>query len=132
MTLGRRHQNPLSATTKALHLFSSKLRDGLTGTAIKNNLEGLWCVILDLVAPFSPRSSRLVASRCLLDWANKGQVGVKNTLNFYIPRPLKFAQMVEALDETLAIGRLRASALVTRLLPHFCTRRQVVQRSVAE
>ncbi|KAL8293046.1 hypothetical protein RQP46_000740 [Phenoliferia psychrophenolica] len=97
-----RVKNPLATTTKALHLFPTKLRYGLTGTAIQNNLEELWCI---------------------LNWANPGSVGVLNNWRLYISRPLKFSLKVTADDDLLATGRLRAIALVDRLLPNFWIRR---------
>jgi SNF2 family DNA or RNA helicase len=49
-----RVKNPLSQTTMALHQFPTKLRYGLTGTAIQNGLDEFWCI---------------------LDWAVPGKVG---------------------------------------------------------
>ena len=47
-------KNPKSSTTKAFHRFPTRLRYGLTGTAVQNDLGELWT---------------------LLDWANPGEVG---------------------------------------------------------
>ncbi|KAM0747985.1 hypothetical protein T439DRAFT_87826 [Meredithblackwellia eburnea MCA 4105] len=97
-----RVKNPKSRTTIALNQFTSRGRFGLTGTAIQNRLEEFWCI---------------------LDWANPGRVGTKKNWNLYISRPLKMAQKVDADQETIAIGRTRAKALVDNLLPHFWLRR---------
>ncbi|KAL8291266.1 hypothetical protein RQP46_002244 [Phenoliferia psychrophenolica] len=95
-------KNPKSQTTIAFHQFATKCRIGLTGTAVQNRLAELWC---------------------LLDWANPGAVGTPSQWNDFLNRPLKYAQKVDATDEELALGRTRASALVTLLLPTMFIRR---------
>lgn len=40
-----RLKNPTSGTTEAMHLFPTRLRYGLTGTAVQNRLGELWCLL---------------------------------------------------------------------------------------
>ncbi|GAA5973582.1 hypothetical protein JCM11641_007134 [Rhodosporidiobolus odoratus] len=95
-------KNPSSETTKAMHLFPTKLRYGLTGTAVQNRLSEFWCV---------------------LNWVVPGRVGTHGQWHDLLDRPLKYAQKVDATDEQLVTGRSRAQALVTNLLPNFWLRR---------
>ncbi|KAK4053639.1 hypothetical protein OIO90_003878 [Microbotryomycetes sp. JL221] len=97
-----RVKNPRSSTTKALHLFPTKLRYGLTGTAIQNRLDEFWCI---------------------LNWACPGKVGSGRQWSDLVSMPLKVMQSAKATDEELAIGRARALALVGELLPNFWLRR---------
>ncbi|BGP19952.1 hypothetical protein JCM10213_006729 [Rhodosporidiobolus nylandii] len=97
-----RVKNPKSRTTTALHQFPSKLRYGLTGTAVQNRLSEFWCI---------------------LNWVAPGKVGTHSQWNDLLTRPLKYAQKVDATDDELALGRQRAQALVTSLLPNFWLRR---------
>ncbi|KAI5474684.1 RAD26-like SNF2 family DNA-dependent ATPase, partial [Pseudohyphozyma bogoriensis] len=101
-----RLKNPKSRTTKALHEFPTPLRYGLTGTAIQNKLEEFWCI---------------------LHWVVPGQVGTQGNWNLYVSRPLKFVQKIDASDDQLVRGRLRAAALVSSLLPNFWLRRTKAQ-----
>ncbi|GAA5858616.1 hypothetical protein JCM8547_001393 [Rhodosporidiobolus lusitaniae] len=97
-----RIKNPKSGTTQAVMQLNSKLRYGLTGTAVQNRLSEFWCV-LNFVVP--------------------GRVGTKKQWDDLVARPIKYAQKVDATDEQLLEGRSRAQTLVTSLLPHFWLRR---------
>ncbi|GAA5965708.1 hypothetical protein JCM3765_003226 [Sporobolomyces pararoseus] len=97
-----RLKNPKSSLTQAFHQFPTPHRYGLTGTAIQNDLDEMWCI---------------------LNYANPGHVGVRRQWQDLITRPLKHAQKKEATAAELALGRSRASALVGILLPHFWLRR---------
>ncbi|GAA6005259.1 uncharacterized protein JCM10292_005359 [Rhodotorula paludigena] len=97
-----RVKNPKSGTTIALNRFPTQLRYGLTGTAIQNRLSEFWCI---------------------LNWAVPGWVGTRRQWEDLVSRPLKFAQQADATDEELALGRTRAMALVSSLLPNFWLRR---------
>ncbi|GAA6062189.1 hypothetical protein JCM10212_001353 [Sporobolomyces blumeae] len=97
-----RLKSPKSRLTRAFHQFPTPFRYGLTGTAIQNNLEELWC---------------------LLTFANPGHVGTLGQWTDLVSRPLKYAQRKEATVDEIALGRSRAVALVTNVLPHFWLRR---------
>jgi SNF2 family DNA or RNA helicase len=51
-----RLKNPKSSLTQAFHQFPTPHRYGLTGTAIQNDLDEMWCI---------------------LNYANPGHVGVR-------------------------------------------------------
>ncbi|KPV71875.1 uncharacterized protein RHOBADRAFT_56261 [Rhodotorula graminis WP1] len=104
-----RVKNRKSATTQAMNQFPSRLRYGLTGTAMQNKLEEFWCV---------------------LNWAAPGRVGTHRQWDDLVSRPLKFAQTADATEDELALGRKRAMALVTSLLPNFWIRRTKDDRNV--
>ncbi|GAA6011499.1 hypothetical protein JCM10207_002640 [Rhodosporidiobolus poonsookiae] len=95
-------KNPKSATTHALHQFNTPFRYGLTGTAIQNRLSEFWCI---------------------LNWAVPGKVGTLNQWEDLVSHPIKHAQKADATDDELVLGRTRAQALVTNLLPNFWLRR---------
>ncbi|BGP43320.1 hypothetical protein JCM10450v2_007470 [Rhodotorula kratochvilovae] len=97
-----RLKNRKSGTTIAMNQLGSRLRYGLTGTAMQNQLGEFWC---------------------LLNWAVPGRVGTHRQWDDLVSRPLKFAQAADATEEELALGRSRAVALVTSLLPNFWLRR---------
>ncbi|SCZ94830.1 BZ3500_MvSof-1268-A1-R1_Chr12-1g03686 [Microbotryum saponariae] len=96
-------------TTASLHAFPTKLRYGLTGTAVQN---------------------RLGEFHTILDWACPGKLGTWQQWRDLVEKPLKFAQSSEADQTTLGRGRIRAWALVTGVLPHFFLRRTKHQPSV--
>ncbi|GAA5906753.1 hypothetical protein JCM8208_006377 [Rhodotorula glutinis] len=104
-----RVKNRKSLTTQAMNQFPSRLRYGLTGTAMQNKLEEFWCV---------------------LNWAAPGRVGTHRQWDDLVSRPLKFAQTADATEDELALGRKRAMALVTSLLPNFWIRRTKDDRNV--
>ncbi|SCV72976.1 BQ2448_6901 [Microbotryum intermedium] len=96
-------------TTASLHAFPTKLRYGLTGTAVQN---------------------RISEFHTILDWSCPGKLGTWQQWRDLVEKPLKFAQSSEADQKTLGRGRMRAWALVTGVLPHFFLRRTKHQPTV--
>ncbi|ORY86023.1 P-loop containing nucleoside triphosphate hydrolase protein [Leucosporidium creatinivorum] len=88
--------------TQAIHRFDTRLRYGLTGTAVQNRLGELWSI---------------------LNWAVPTQVGTAKQWGDLVTSPLKFTQKSDATDEQLALGRRRTIALAGSLLPRFWIRR---------
>jgi SNF2 family DNA or RNA helicase len=121
-----RLKNPKSEVTKAMHRFDTRYRYGLTGTAVQNRLSEFWC-ILNWCAPGKVGTNKqwCVSSFSLhLDGAD-----VVRYRDDLISVPIKYAQKVDATNDELVLGRTRAQALVTSLLPHFWLRRFVSSSS---
>lgn len=71
-------KNHSSGTTKALHLFKSGLRFGLTGTAIQNSYMELWTI---------------------LDWCNPKKLGTRAHWKKIVVTPLTIGQSAKASEE---------------------------------
>ncbi|GAA5862724.1 hypothetical protein JCM3774_001897 [Rhodotorula dairenensis] len=97
-----RLKSPKASITQAMQGFPTRLRYGLTGTAIQNRLSELWC---------------------LLHWAVPGRVGTFAQWQDLVTKPIAWSQRADAPDDVIATGRLRATALVSALLPKFFLRR---------
>ncbi|TKA50153.1 hypothetical protein B0A53_06428 [Rhodotorula sp. CCFEE 5036] len=97
-----RLKSPKASITKAMQSLPTRLRYGLTGTAIQNRLSELWC---------------------LLHWAVPGRVGTYAQWQDLVTKPIAWSQRADAPDDVIATGRIRATALVSNLLPKFFMRR---------
>lgn len=97
-----RLKSPKASITKAMQSLPTRLRYGLTGTAIQNRLSELWC---------------------LLHWAVPGRVGTYAQWQDLVTKPIAWSQRADAPDNVIATGRIRATALVSNLLPKFFMRR---------
>ncbi|KAI9731523.1 MAG: hypothetical protein M1834_004643 [Cirrosporium novae-zelandiae] len=91
-----------SETTQAMNEINALCRIGLTGTAIQNKYEELWC---------------------LLNWTSPGRFGPISTWKQTICEPLKLGQSHEATVSQLSRARRTAKKLVENLLPEFFLRR---------
>ncbi|KAF2822553.1 hypothetical protein CC86DRAFT_357488 [Ophiobolus disseminans] len=91
-----------SEITKAMNKINALCRIGLTGTAIQNKYEELWC---------------------LLNWARPGAYGSAQEWKQNISMPLKMGQAHDATNAQLADSRSRAQDLVHKILPSVFLRR---------
>jgi SNF2 family DNA or RNA helicase len=91
-----------SEVTKAMNKINALCRIGLTGTAIQNKYEELWC---------------------LLNWARPGAYGSAQEWKQKISLPLKMGQAHDATNAQLADSRSRAQDLVHKILPSVFLRR---------
>lgn len=91
-----------SEITKAMNKINALCRIGLTGTAIQNKYEELWC---------------------LLNWARPGVYGSAQEWKQNIANPLKLGQAHDATNAQLADSRSRAKELVHKILPSVFLRR---------
>lgn len=91
-----------SEITKAMNKINALCRIGLTGTAIQNKYEELWC---------------------LLNWARPGAYGSAQEWKQNISLPLKMGQAHDATNAQLADSRSRAQDLVHKILPSVFLRR---------
>ncbi|XP_034548003.1 DNA excision repair protein ERCC-6-like 2 [Notolabrus celidotus] len=94
-------KNPNSQITQAMKDLTCKIRIGLTGTILQNNLEELWCV---------------------MDWAVPGCLGSLGHFKNKISDPIEQAQRHSATKRALATGRKTVRALVRKIY-HFFLRR---------
>ncbi|KZV81484.1 hypothetical protein EXIGLDRAFT_628433 [Exidia glandulosa HHB12029] len=95
-------KNPASRMVEALHSFDCLVRFGMTGTAVQNSYEELWCI---------------------LDFAAPKQVGELSDWKKCIANPLRLGQAHDADRKTRNIARAVSKALNTRILPlHFLRR----------
>lgn len=109
--------------TKAIHRFDTRLRYGLTGTAVQNRLGELWS-ILNWAVPSQVGNSK---QWCVEDEAaeleSSALTDASTHRNDLVTHPIKFTQKSDATDEQLALGRRRTIALAGSLLPRFWIRR---------
>ncbi|CAJ1069007.1 DNA excision repair protein ERCC-6-like 2 [Xyrichtys novacula] len=94
-------KNPNSQITQAMKDLTCKIRIGLTGTILQNNLEELWCV---------------------MDWAIPGCLGSLGHFKNKFSDPIEQGQRHSATKRTLATGRKAVRALVKKI-SHFFLRR---------
>lgn len=94
-------KNPNSQITQAMKELSCRVRVGLTGTILQNNLEELWCV---------------------MDWANPGCLGSLGHFKNKFSDPIEQGQKHTATKRSLATGRKAVLALA-RELSHWFLRR---------
>lgn len=94
-------KNPNSLITQAMKDLKCKLRVGLTGTILQNNLEELWCV---------------------MDWAIPGCLGTLGHFKTNFSDPIELGQRHSATKRSLATGRKAVRALVKRISPGFFRR----------
>uniref|UniRef100_A0A8C6PNR1 Excision repair cross-complementation group 6-like 2 n=1 Tax=Nothobranchius furzeri TaxID=105023 RepID=A0A8C6PNR1_NOTFU len=94
-------KNPNSQITQAMKELRCKIRFGLTGTILQNNLEELWCV---------------------MDWAAPGCLGSLGYFKNNFSDPIEQGQRHSATKRALATGRRTAQALVKKICPLFLRR----------
>ncbi|XP_034727507.1 DNA excision repair protein ERCC-6-like 2 isoform X1 [Etheostoma cragini] len=94
-------KNPNSQITQAMKDLKCKIRVGLTGTILQNNLEELWCV---------------------MDWALPGCLGSLGHFKNSISDPIEQAQRHSATKRALATGRKTVRALVRKISKWFLRR----------
>ncbi|XP_047448749.1 DNA excision repair protein ERCC-6-like 2 isoform X2 [Mugil cephalus] len=94
-------KNPNSQITQAMKELRCKIRIGLTGTILQNNLEELWCV---------------------MDWAIPGCLGRLGHFKNQFSDPIEQGQRHNATKRALATGRKTVRALV-RKISHWFLRR---------
>ncbi|XP_019958308.2 DNA excision repair protein ERCC-6-like 2 isoform X1 [Paralichthys olivaceus] len=94
-------KNPNSQITQAMKELKCKVRIGLTGTILQNNLEELWCV---------------------MDWAIPGCLGSLGHFKNTFSDPIEQGQRHSATKRALATGRKTVRALV-RKISHWFLRR---------
>jgi SNF2 family DNA or RNA helicase len=101
-----------SDVTEKMALVNSRVRIGLTGTAIQNNYE---------VHP--PIPVLIQELWTLLDWTNPGRVGSLTEWKNKVAKPLRIGQSHDANNKQLSAARKIAMQLKTHLLPRFLLRR---------
>ncbi|KAJ8380775.1 hypothetical protein SKAU_G00015530 [Synaphobranchus kaupii] len=94
-------KNPNSQITQAMKGMRCKVRVGLTGTILQNNLEELWCV---------------------MDWAVPGCLGTLGHFKNRFADPIELSQKHSTTKRALAMGR-RAVELLARRLSRWFLRR---------
>ncbi|XP_077943756.1 DNA excision repair protein ERCC-6-like 2 isoform X4 [Gasterosteus aculeatus] len=94
-------KNPNSQITRAMKDLKCKIRVGLTGTVLQNNLEELWCV---------------------MDWVVPGCLGSLGHFKNKYSDPIEQGQRHSATKRTLATGRKAVRALV-KIISHLFLRR---------
>ena len=90
-----------SEVTEKMALINSRVRIGLTGTAIQNNYE--------VQIPFSPSSyGRNLCKELwtLLDWTNPGHVGSLIEWKNKVAKPLRLGQSHDANNKQLSLARV--------------------------
>ncbi|KAK9413108.1 putative P-loop containing nucleoside triphosphate hydrolase protein [Seiridium unicorne] len=95
-------KDPAAEVTRAMNDVNSLCRIGLTGTAIQNKYEELWCI---------------------LNWTNPGVFGTISEWKQTISVPLTIGQSHDATIQQLSTARKTAKKLVENLLPRFFLRR---------
>ncbi|KAF6737059.1 DNA excision repair protein ERCC-6-like 2 [Oryzias melastigma] len=100
-------KNPNSQITQAMKGLRCKVRIGLTGTILQNNLEELWCV---------------------MDWAVPGCLGHLGHFKNKFSDPVEQGQRHSATKRTLATGRKTVKALVKKISPWFFRRTKALIR----
>ncbi|KAF3000517.1 hypothetical protein E8E14_007099 [Neopestalotiopsis sp. 37M] len=95
-------KDPSAEVTKAMTDVNALCRIGLTGTAIQNKYEELWCI---------------------LNWTNPGLFGTLAEWKHTISKPLTIGQSHDATIQQLSKARKTAKKLVENLLPQFFLRR---------
>nr|XP_043882381.1 DNA excision repair protein ERCC-6-like 2 isoform X1 [Solea senegalensis] len=94
-------KNPNSQITQAMKELICKIRIGLTGTILQNNLEELWCV---------------------MDWARPGCLGSLGHFKNKFSDPVEHGQRHSATKRALATGRKAVRALVRKISHCFLRR----------
>ncbi|KAG7481221.1 hypothetical protein MATL_G00064260 [Megalops atlanticus] len=94
-------KNPNSQITQAMKGMSCKVRVGLTGTILQNNLEELWCV---------------------MDWAIPGCLGTLGHFKNQFADPIELGHKHSGTKRNLATGRQAVKVLARRLSRWFLRR----------
>uniref|UniRef100_A0A8C5BHW4 Excision repair cross-complementation group 6-like 2 n=1 Tax=Gadus morhua TaxID=8049 RepID=A0A8C5BHW4_GADMO len=94
-------KNPKSQITQAMKELKCKVRIGLTGTILQNNLEEFWCV---------------------MDWAIPACLGSLGNFKNRYSDPVEQGQKHSATKRSLATARRAVRGLATRVSPWFLRR----------
>ncbi|XP_036383753.1 DNA excision repair protein ERCC-6-like 2 isoform X2 [Megalops cyprinoides] len=94
-------KNPNSQITQAMKGMRCKVRVGLTGTILQNNLEELWCV---------------------MDWAIPGCLGTSGHFKNQFADPIELGHKHSGTKRNLATGRQAVKVLARRLSRWFLRR----------
>ncbi|XP_068422715.1 DNA excision repair protein ERCC-6-like 2 isoform X2 [Clinocottus analis] len=100
-------KNPNAQITQAMKDLKCKIRFGLTGTILQNNLEELWCV---------------------MDWAIPGCLGSLGHFKNKFSDPIEQGQRHSATKRGLATGRKTVRALVKKISCWFLRRTKALIR----
>ncbi|KAK9408260.1 DNA excision repair protein ERCC-6-like 2 [Crotalus adamanteus] len=96
-----RIKNPKSQITQIMKALTCKVRLGLTGTILQNNMKELWCV---------------------MDWAVPGLLGSEASFKTKISDPVELGQRHSATKRELATGRKAMARLAQKLSGYFLRR----------
>ncbi|KAM4706983.1 DNA excision repair protein ERCC-6-like 2 [Discoglossus pictus] len=96
-----RIKNPKARVTQVMKDLRCKVRIGLTGTILQNNMEDLWCV---------------------MDWAVPGCLGSRNQFKEEYSNPLEYGQRHNATKRELATGRKAMQNLARKMSNLFLRR----------
>ncbi|XP_070791740.1 DNA excision repair protein ERCC-6-like 2 [Pituophis catenifer annectens] len=96
-----RIKNPKSQITQTMKALTCKVRLGLTGTILQNNMKELWCV---------------------MDWAVPGLLGSKTRFKTEFSEPVELGQRHTATKRELATGRKAMTRLAQKLSGYFLRR----------
>ncbi|XP_063151290.1 DNA excision repair protein ERCC-6-like 2 [Candoia aspera] len=96
-----RVKNPKSQITQAMKALTCKVRLGLTGTILQNNMKELWCV---------------------MDWAVPGLLGSEASFKTEFSDPVELGQRHTATKRELATGRKAMKRLAQELSSYFLRR----------
>ncbi|KAE8633255.1 hypothetical protein XENTR_v10001829 [Xenopus tropicalis] len=104
-----RIKNPKARVTQVMKEIRCKVRIGLTGTILQNNMEELWCV---------------------MDWAVPGYLGSSSQFKEKFSNPVEYGQRHNATKRELATGRKAIQTLANKLSPFFlrCTKALISQQ----
>lgn len=100
-----RIKNPKAQVTQVMKDLKCKVRIGLTGTILQNNMEELWCV---------------------LDWAVPGCLGSRTQFKEEFSSPMEYGQRHNATKRELATGRKVMQRLVRKMSPFFLRRTKAI------
>ncbi|KAJ7335597.1 hypothetical protein JRQ81_013538 [Phrynocephalus forsythii] len=96
-----RIKNPKSQTTQTMKALTCKIRLGLTGTILQNNMKELWCV---------------------MDWAVPGLLGSERCFKKEFSDPVEHGQRHTATKRELATGRKAMQRLAKKMSDYFLRR----------
>ncbi|OCU01172.1 DNA excision repair protein ERCC-6-like 2 [Xenopus laevis] len=96
-----RIKNPKARVTQVMKEIRCKVRIGLTGTILQNNMGELWCV---------------------MDWAVPGYLGSSSQFKEKFSNPVEYGQRHNATKRELATGRKAILTLASKLSPFFLRR----------
>uniref|UniRef100_A0A8C5LPT9 DNA excision repair protein ERCC-6-like 2 n=1 Tax=Leptobrachium leishanense TaxID=445787 RepID=A0A8C5LPT9_9ANUR len=96
-----RIKNPRARVTQVMKDLNCKVRIGLTGTILQNNMEELWCV---------------------MDWAVPGCLGSKNQFKDEFINRVEYGQRHNATKRELATGRKAMQRLASKMSALFLRR----------
>ncbi|XP_078242302.1 DNA excision repair protein ERCC-6-like 2 isoform X2 [Pogona vitticeps] len=96
-----RIKNPKSQTTKTMKALTCKVRLGLTGTILQNNMKELWCV---------------------MDWAVPGLLGNEKRFKKEFSDPVEHGQRHTVTKRELATGRKAMQRLAKKMSDYFLRR----------